>query len=576
MFYVYGTHLQLLYTITGDQLTGEIIESGGNVYVIGQETSQDGQKTLFYLVDPETGKLSEAIDVSEILGTGLSSCSSGNLYVEDTTNLFSIDLDSSTITTLLTWSEQDINRSVYSFTSPICVLSEDVVCILGTSYGTNNDVGYDLGVVVMLIRQDQNPNSGKETIILGGFDIAFNDALLEAVDAFNKTSDAYRVEIVDYIKPDEQGNIDYEQCMQQMYLDVYTGEGPDIIYSKGTGWYTTVFSLAEYEANDLLLDLYPLMEADPDFDIDDYLPNVIEACTIGGELCKIPIHFSVYGIAAEPSVTNGITGWTPDEFDEIATTLPSEMQMISEMTQLDLLSAILAGSMSCFIDEDTNEVNFETEEFYSILELAKEYGEPEPEDGSWPAGGAQTCCGHCMIYGTVDFSYCFPMSFSTTPDIIGFPSPDKVSSYIYPEEEVAISSWCDCPEGAWAFVKYLLSEEYQTENSFDYMQAYGLPGGYGFPIRTDSLQTIIDLAMDPPDIEFDGSDTEYVPIILTQEQADACLAAIEQSDTLYYLDLEIYSIIEEEVQAYFQDQKSVEEVCALISDRVQTLVNERG
>ena len=90
------------------------------------------------------------------------------------------------------------------------------------------------------------------------------------------------------------------------------------------------------------------------------------------------------------------------------------------------------------------------------------------------------------------------------------------------------------------------------------------------------MQTIIDLAMDPPDIGFNGEEVVDEPIILTQEQADACLAAIEQSDTLYYLDLGIYSIIEEEVQAYFQDQKSVEDVCALISDRVQTLVNERG
>jgi len=370
-----------------------------------------------------------------------------------------------------------------------------------------------------------------------------------------------------------------------MYLDVYTGEGPDIIYTKGTGYYATIFSLAEYEANDLLLDLYPLMEADPEFDIDDYLPNVIEASTVDGELCKIPIFFEVYGITANPSVTNGITGWTPAEFDEIATTLPSDMQMLVNITQLELLREMLAGSLSYFINEDTNEVNFETEEFYSMLGLAKEYGEPEPASGEEEVyvdqyellqNGLLACNTYDIIRGTVAFAYDFSVLWGTTPDIIGFPSPDKMSSYIYPEVEVAISSWSDCPEGAWAFVKYLLSEEYQTENSYDYLQANGINRGSSFPIRTDSLQTIIDLAMDPPDFERDGGDTEYVPIILTQEQADACLTAIEQSDTLYYLDLEIYSIIEEEVQAYFQDQKSVEDVCALISDRVQTLVNERG
>jgi len=100
--------------------------------------------------------------------------------------------------------------------------------------------------------------------------------------------------------------------------------------------------------------------------------------------------------------------------------------------------------------------------------------------------------------------------------------------------------------------------------------------GYGFPIRMESLQVAINLGMNPPDIEKVGEDPDAKPIILTQEQADACLAAINNADTLYYPDLEIYAIIQEEVQAYFQDQKSVDEVSALIQNRAQTLVYERG
>lgn len=183
------------------------------------------------------------------------------------------------------------------------------------------------------------------------------------------------------------------------------------------------------------------------------------------------------------------------------------------------------------------------------------------------------CYTNFFISNPGPFASIFPRYYGIAPDIIGYPSPAKNGPYIYPREQVAISSSCDCPDGAWSFVKYLLSEEYQNERSDD----------YGFPIRTESLQSLMELALNPPEIdeEFPSGDSELYPdpyeelYGMTQERADACLAAVNSADTLYYLDEEIYKIIQEEVMAYFEDLKSVEDVAALIQDRVQTLVSER-
>ena len=581
VFYVYDTDMNYLYTISGDQLTGKILESGGAVYVEGRNMSNGTQKDLLYLVDMETGNLTSSIDVSQITGACLTASNSGQLYAEDTTSLYRIDLDGKKKKTIVNWSDLDIDRAVYSFVSPIYVLSDDVVCILG----------YDVGRVVMLTRQESNPNMGKQTLILSGFGIEFDNYLLSTIDTFNQSNDQYRIEVkdylinVDYTQGVEKFEEDFELCRQQMYLDVFTGKGPDIIYSN-VQWYTAMNSLAGYEASGLLMDLYPLMENDPEFDINDFLPNVIEASTVDGKLCKIPVHFAVDGISGIPSITNGITSWTTDEFDQIASTQPSGMQMLVNMTKLELLKEVLSGSINSFIDNSTNEVSFDTDEFCKILKWANTYGEEEPASAEERIyadfqvlmnNGQLACATYSPIYDTTYFSVNYPMLFGTTPDIIGYPSPAKNGPYIFPVEQIAISSWCDNPEGAWSFVKYLLTEEYQTQNSSDHAFAYALGMGYGFPVRADSLQSIIQLAMDPPDIEREGEqDPNATPIILTQEQADDCLAAINSADTLYYLDLEIYAIIQEEAQAYFQGQKSVEEVAALIQNRVQTLVYERG
>lgn len=584
VFYVYDSDMHLLFMLSGNQMTGKILESGGAVYVEGLGTQNGVQKTFLYRVDMQTGALSDVIDVSQITGDCITSSSNGKLYAQDTIGLYSIDLSGKN-KTLLNWSNLDIDRSVYSFLSPFCVLSDDVVCILGIS----GDAGYDVGQVVMLARQASNPNMGKQTLILGGFNISYDDRLLATINTFNQSNDQYRIEMKDYYadidwsQSIEQVNKSEEKCRQQMYLDVFTGKGPDIFYYVNDD--EIEFSLAAYEANGLLMDLHPLMEKDLEFHISDFLPNVIDACTVNEKLCKIPVHFSVFGMDGKPSVTKGISSWTTGDFNQIASTLPSGMQMIVNKTKDELLKGVLAGSMNYFIDKNTKKVNFNSDEFYELLKWANLYGSEEIEssdqrvylnENDLVKSNQLAIMSWGRIFATEAFSPGLIGTFGTVPDIIGYPSPEKNGPYMNPEEIVAVSSWCDCPDGAWSFIKYLLSDDYQTKNSTDYVNAYGLGSGYGFPVRTESLQTVINLAMNPPDIEKDGEDPDANPVKLTLEQADACLAVINKADTFYYPDLEIYAIIQEEAQAYFQGQKSVEEVSALIQDRVQTLVYERG
>ena len=482
------------------------------------------------------------------------------------------------------WKELNIERSEYSYISPICILSEDVIFVLGI----DRNSGYEMGKIVLLTRQDSNPNIGKQTLILGGFDVSYDENLMSTINLFNLSNDQYRIEVKDYLvnidwSQTEQANKDIEKCRQQMYLDVLSGKGPDIFYN--VGYYSTINSFAVYEANNCLMDLYPLMESDPEFRITDLLPSVVEACTVNGKLCKMPVHFSLGSIDVNSSVTGCISSWTTDEFDTIAASLPSGMQMITNKSQLELLEFSLAGSMNFFVDATLQKVSFDSEEFYKLLKWAKTYGIKIPEkaderkyadEGEQIRNGQLACLANVNIRSTRYFSNDLPQIFGSTPDIIGYPSPEKNGPYIFPEELVGISSWCNYPEGAWAFVKYLLAEDYQTKNADDYIYANNTSGGgYGFPVRIESLQAMIDLAMDPPDIERDSDDPNAKPIILTQEQADACLKVIGDANTLYYPDLQIYAIIEEEVQSYFSGQKSAEEVSALIQNRVQTMIYER-
>lgn len=89
------------------------------------------------------------------------------------------------------------------------------------------------------------------------------------------------------------------------------------------------------------------------------------------------------------------------------------------------------------------------------------------------------------------------------------------------------------------------------------------------------LEAQIEKAMYPSSPEYLMiSEIEIEP--MTAEQAEAYRDFINGLNTLAYQDREIISIILEEVSAYFYDQKSAEDVVALMENRVQTLIDERA
>ena len=63
---------------------------------------------------------------------------------------------------------------------------------------------------------------------------------------------------------------------------------------------------------------------------------------------------------------------------------------------------------------------------------------------------------------------------------------------------------------------------------------------------------------------------------MTEESAQAYRALVDSLDSIMIMDNAVNSIILEEVPAYFNDQKSDKDVSALIQNRVETLVRERG
>ena len=143
---------------------------------------------------------------------------------------------------------------------------------------------------------------------------------------------------------------------------------------------------------------------------------------------------------------------------------------------------------------------------------------------------------------------------------------------------LAITAACKNVDAAWSFVRNWLTEDYQTK---DYM--------YEFPTNRHAFETMAERAMTQEYTE-DPETGEQIPVMdtywfedgevqvgpLTQEEYDAFMRLYESCNSIYSYDEAILNIIKEEIEPFFDGQKTAEETARLIQNRVSLYVAEQG
>ena len=140
-----------------------------------------------------------------------------------------------------------------------------------------------------------------------------------------------------------------------------------------------------------------------------------------------------------------------------------------------------------------------------------------------------------------------------------------------------MSSQCADKEAAWDFVRYLFTEDCQSK-----MYA----SGSGIPTRNDVFDVYADtftwtesgtdkygneINIEPG---MENGDPMYSRKAVSQDDVKAFRAFVDTCSGYYECDRKVWDIISEETKAYFSGDKSLDDVCSIIQDRVTTYVNE--
>lgn len=148
---------------------------------------------------------------------------------------------------------------------------------------------------------------------------------------------------------------------------------------------------------------------------------------------------------------------------------------------------------------------------------------------------------------------------------------------------MGLSSKSDKKDGAWEFMKTMISKEYQDSFSDE------RGGGWGFPVRKDALEKQFEKDMAPeyyedengekveqPKTTWGWDDFEMEIMAATQEEVDGVKALIVSAEKLpgNSNDEQLTNIITEESAPFFKGQKTAKDTAAVIQNRIQIYVNE--
>lgn len=492
-----------------------LFSSKGSFYFLYYEWEGSGTYSLIPL-DVTAGKLGEPIPLDE-LGDMYSSFPGDEhytFYYMNQNAVYGYDVATNTSTELMNFLNSDMS---YNIAYNLKIVSPDKFVTYGYDSLTQKQAMY------IFDRIPDEEIEPRYILTLGS--IGDNWNIRNEIIRFNRQSDEYRISLKTYeIVYPTSGEYDYNQLVSdavtKLNNDMIAGTGPDILL---TNSYMPVDS---YIAKGLFVDLYEYIDADGDLSREDFLPNILAALEVNGSLYELIPGFSVRTLAGKTSVVGDRVKWTPAEFTQFVQSMPEGMEVFSEMTRGNAMDMFLSASYEEYIDGETGKCSFDSAGFAQLLTflatLPEELDERRYDDQNYWQEYQNRFREDRTALETVYLS-----SFNGLTSMMGYTFyTDEISLVGYPTEgenggvltaaelSFAISAKSRLKDGAWDFVRYFLTEEYQDEL-------------YYFPLRKSSMDKQMETAIEQAD-EQRKQYEEYLEQMQQMEQD----AVIETPETM--------------------------------------------
>lgn len=574
---VYGPDGSFVFSKSGDELNGQICQLSASE--VGMTTSSAGGKMVFKQLDPETKDWGKETPVSSRAWNILPGNDVYAYFFMDNGNIFGERRDNGEVEKVVDWIACDVDSNSIN-SDRFGFLSDGRIVAVTYEYSDN---GPSRQQVLVLNRVDAAAVTTKTELTLACLYLDYN--LRSQIVKFNKSNPDYRIVVKDYSEyaTDDDSNAG----LTKLNTEIISGNVPDIIANE------TEFPLAQYASKGLLEDLWPYLDADPEYSRDKLMTQPLNAAQTDGKLYRLPIDFGVTTAVGLGKVVGEYTTWTLADVNDALSKLPEGATVFNKYyTQAEMLKYCIAMNAENFMNWQDGTCSFDSDEFRALLEFVK----PFPAEYDWQSDAEEYESdytrlknGKQLLYPTSisDFDSIYYMFATLDHDVrfIGFPREDGSSGNAFNAScTLSISTACRDKSGAWAFIRSTLSDDYQ-ESIWNYPIVKSVFEAKAQEAMTQEYETdadgnqILDDDGNPIPISNGGMSYGDEPMIelyaVTQEQYDAVLALIDSTTSFVDYDQNVLDIISDEAAGYFAGSKTVEEASKLIQSRVSLYIQEQ-
>ena len=574
--------------ISVDNLAGDfnirylegILCAGNNKVVVWGSTSANynfGQ-TRYCLVDLETGKIS-ALDEMEYINIPLRNLTycNGQLVTVTDGGVYNIDVEAGTCKMILSFNCSVCNRYLVN-NSELKYADEDRLLFSYSSrFVGANQISFAL---CTFTRTSDYPAAGKNILTIASTE-DLDYSISEAIIRFNRESDTsymlfdnrYKANSeIDYANTDNTDRAalsslnSYASVSDRLAMDILAGEGPDILITNGSN--------EQLSNKDYFIDLSGYLQNESGINESDYFMNVIETSKFNGALYQLPIGFYVDCLLASGEDLGDKNGLTFEEYKSMVKTVCNGADPLYDhqltFSRTEVATRLFSNASEKFISDGKIDVN--CSDFNEILDYCSElpargFYEGKDVDSEWEdlmSAKENMHVQPAVVFGFYEFEE-YSMRFKE-PLICGYPSVDGRTATVGSNIAVSISSSTRDVNSCKQFLGILLSEDIQKTLFTN------------IPVNKKCARDIALMEIAEYNKRVAGS--EGVMFTKTGKTLDTAIADryIDQLSTATTSSFAYHSIsliIYEEIPAYFEGQKSFEDVATVINDRAQKALDER-
>lgn len=475
----------------------------------------------YYQMDTHNGRFtpSDVLYADDETGTtyiAFGSCQSiaGELVINDGTYFQQYNCANNTWDKLLSWRYSNISLGGFG---SACRLSNSSFLLPFTDKEA-----------VLVTGMEEVPYQEKSIVNVAL--VGVSERVLEEINNKNRL---YEYHAVKYSKDE----------ITRFLTDMVTGNTPDLVIFKDT--VNTSSSYFE--------DLLPFIDSDSELSRDSFLPNLLDALATDGELYQLWDQVLIYTIAARASDVGDGQGMTSADYNRMVAE-SDQYQTVFDMniTKQSLLNWIAQMSVGTFVDKAHATVDFDNQAFRELLAWCKDMGDGIKEGSdSIVYDRSEILLLFEIVQGMGRIDY-LPELFGEPPVFVGFPNGSDGFSYYSISGDsygraMAIPKNSQNKEGAWEFIKYMLSLDRQL-NLGEYAN---------LPVNYEALKRIADSTIS------DDAKVLLFSLLGRTKYAQA------------YADEGLVEIIISSGQSYLNGDKSLEETIKLIQSRASIYVSEQ-